>query len=236
MNSSAELVTRQSKVSSWEGQKDRRVLDCQLNLSVHSRAHFCFWLPLTHDLLGKINLFTPPNQRNVRSTLRGLARVHLWRLNNEDDNNDDIFCVLSRCFWEKMHSFFFVVPCVLRLRRSLRGTTTKTKTKKLHYVNLNEPRLTDQRASGVLVQTMFIKDIWDNLWHRSLEGTRSHNRSTDGRWKIWLRNSGVLENNSLTPFFIVHTITLISMETKQTEKQHVRHSHHFFALPLLTCL
>lgn len=73
---------------------------------------------------------------------------------------------------ENAFFFFVVVPCVLRLRRSLRGTTTKTKKKQLHYVNLNEPRLTDQRASGVLVQTMFIKDIWDNLWHRSLEGTR----------------------------------------------------------------
>lgn len=70
--------------------------------------------------------------------------------------------------------FVVVVPCLLRLRRSLGGTTTTTKKKKLLYVNLNEPRLTDRRASGVLLQTMFIKDMWDNLWNRSLEGTRSH--------------------------------------------------------------
>lgn len=87
--------TRQSKVSSWEGRKHQRDLDsfqkmtCLLSTLKSPFLSPLPWLPFMHDLLHKICLFTEPNQRKMRSTLLGLARVHLRRLNNEDDNNDD---------------------------------------------------------------------------------------------------------------------------------------------------
>lgn len=98
-----------------------------------------------------------PKHRNMRSILHGLARVHLWRLNNEDDNNDDnIFA--SYLVVSGRKCILFLLFCVFWGYEEAAEEPSK-----LHYVNLKEPRLTDRRASGVLLQTMFIKDIWDNF-------------------------------------------------------------------------
>lgn len=151
--------TRQSKVSSWEGRKHQRDLDsfqkmtCLVWTLKSSFLSPLPWLPLIHDLLHKSYLFTEPNQRKTRSTLLGLARVHLQRLNNEDDNNDDdVFQTRS--------------SPVVSGRKGIRGNwAAPGEPQRKQKSALDELKWTtsDRPKSQFMLRTVFIKDMWGNF-------------------------------------------------------------------------
>lgn len=139
------------------------------------------WLPLMHDLLHKIYLFTEPNQRKMRSTFLGLACVHLQRLNNEDDNNDDdVF---------RTHS-----SPVGSGRKGIRGNWAapgEPQWKQKSGLNERKWTTSDRPESQALFRTVFRKDTWDIFcnymtqitWGNLLNGGTI---GADGHWQIRL--------------------------------------------------
>lgn len=150
--------TRQSKVSSWEGWKHQRDLDTfqkmtRLVWTLKNLYPPLPWLPLMHDLLHKIYLFTEPNQRKMRSTLLGLPLVRLRRLNNKDDNNDDdVFRTRS--------------SPVVSGRKGIRGNwgaPGEPQRKQKSALDELKWTISDRPKSQALLRTVFIKDTWDNF-------------------------------------------------------------------------